>query len=146
MKVLLQRVSQASVKVENQMVGSISHGWLAFVGFHISDQETTLSEMLEKIINLRLFADENGKFNLSLLDVGGSLLIVSQFTLYADTKKGRRPSFTESAPPPLALPLYEKFITLAQSKIKTVATGRFGADMKVDLTNDGPVTVMLELP
>lgn len=145
MKVLLQRVSQASVQVQAEVVAQISYGWLAFVGFRNGDTLETLQPMLDKIKQLRLFSDSSGKFNLSLQDINGSILIVSQFTLYADTSKGRRPSFTDSAPAGVAQPLYDQFIAIAREQLSTVQTGVFGADMKVQLTNDGPVTVMLEL-
>lgn len=145
MRIVVQRVSEASVTVEEKIIGKISQGYLLLVGIHQTDTEKSLDYFVQKILNLRLFTDENDKMNLSLLDVGGELLVVSQFTLYADTNKGRRPSFIEAAPPKQAKELYEKFISKIEIALgKKVATGEFGAHMEVRLTNSGPVTILLE--
>ena len=144
MKIVLQRVSSASVKVDTKIVGSIEHGLLLLIGFSSSDAEESILPTLEKIVKLRIFSDEEGKMNKSILDVEGSLLLISQFTLYADTKKGNRPSFIEAARPEQAIPLYEFFIAEMRKRITKVETGIFGADMKVELVNDGPVTIVLE--
>lgn len=144
MKVVLQRVSSASVKVDSNIVGSIEHGLLLLIGFSSSDTEESILLTIEKIVKLRIFSDEEGKMNKSVLDVEGSMLLISQFTLYADTKKGNRPSFIEAARPEQAIPLYEFFIAEMRKRITKVETGIFGADMKVDLVNDGPVTIVFE--
>jgi D-tyrosyl-tRNA(Tyr) deacylase len=144
MKIVLQRVSSASVKVDSKIVGSIEHGLLLLIGFSSADSEESILPTLEKIVKLRVFSDEEGKMNKSVLDVEGSMLLISQFTLYADTKKGNRPSFIEAARPEQAIPLYEFFITEMKKRIAKVETGIFGADMKVDLVNDGPVTIVFE--
>jgi D-tyrosyl-tRNA(Tyr) deacylase len=144
MKVVLQRVSNASVKVDNEIVGSIDHGMLLLIGFSSNDTEESILPTIEKIVKLRIFSDEEGKMNKSVLDVNGSALLVSQFTLYADTKKGNRPSFIEAARPEKAIPLYEFFIAEMKKRISKVETGIFGADMKVELANDGPVTILFE--
>ncbi len=144
MKIVLQRVSSASVKVDSKIVGRIEHGLLLLIGFSSSDTEESVLPTLEKIVKLRIFSDEEGKMNKSVLDVEGSLLLISQFTLYADTKKGNRPSFIEAARPEQAIPLYEFFIAEMRKRITKVETGIFGADMKVELVNDGPVTIVLE--
>jgi D-tyrosyl-tRNA(Tyr) deacylase len=144
MKIVLQRVSSASVKVDSKIVGRIEHGLLLLIGFSSSDTEESVLPTLEKIVKLRIFSDEEGKMNKSVLDVNGSALLVSQFTLYADTKKGNRPSFIEAARPEQAIPLYEFFISEMKNRIAKVETGIFGADMKVELVNDGPVTVVFE--
>ena len=144
MKIVLQRVSSASVKVDSKIVGRIEHGLLLLIGFSSSDTEESVLPTLEKIVKLRIFSDEEGKMNKSVLDVEGSLLLISQFTLYADTKKGNRPSFIEAARPEQATPLYEFFISEMKKRIAKVETGIFGADMKVELVNDGPVTIVLE--
>jgi D-aminoacyl-tRNA deacylase len=146
MRVVLQRVQSASVTIEREVVGQIGQGLLILLGIQQADTESSIAWMLEKILNLRIFEDENGKMNRSLLDINGSVLIVSQFTLYADCRKGRRPSFVESASPIIAEPLYEKFILAFKNSGVIVQTGRFGADMKVDLCNDGPVTIILDHP
>jgi D-tyrosyl-tRNA(Tyr) deacylase len=137
-------VSSASVKVDSKIVGSIEHGLLLLIGFSSADSEESILPTLEKIVKLRVFSDEEGKMNKSVLDVEGSMLLISQFTLYADTKKGNRPSFIEAARPEQAIPLYEFFITEMKKRIAKVETGIFGADMKVDLVNDGPVTIVFE--
>ncbi|MBA3656193.1 MAG: D-tyrosyl-tRNA(Tyr) deacylase [Gemmatimonadaceae bacterium] len=144
MRVLLQRVSRAAVRVGTLTAGEINAGYLLLVGFTTSDGEQAVSWMAEKVIGLRLFGDEDGKMNLSLKDVGGSILVVSQFTLYGDATRGRRPSFIEAARPEVATPLYERFVMLLREGGATVATGEFGAMMEVELVNDGPVTIWLE--
>ena len=144
MKIVLQRVSSASVKVADEIVGSIEHGLLLLIGFSSTDTEENILPTIEKIVKLRIFSDEEGKMNKSVLDVNGSALLVSQFTLFADTKKGNRPSFIEAARPKQAIPLYEFFITEMKKRISIVETGIFGVDMKVELVNDGPVTILFE--
>ena len=144
MKIVLQRVSSASVKVDSKIVGRIEHGLLLLIGFSSTDTEESILPTIEKIVKLRIFSDEEGKMNKSVLDVNGSALLVSQFTLYADTKKGNRPSFIEAARPEQAIPLYEFFIAEMTKRIAKVETGIFGADMKVELVNDGPVTIVFD--
>ena len=144
MKIVLQRVSSASVKVDSKIVGSIEHGLLLLIGFSSADSEESILPTLEKIVKLRIFSDEEGKMNKSVFDVEGSMLLISQFTLYADTKKGNRPSFIEAARPEQAIPLYEFFIAEMRKRITQVETGIFGADMKVELVNDGPVTIVFD--
>ena len=144
MKIVLQRVSSASVKVADEIVGSIEHGLLLLIGFSSTDTEENILPTIEKIVKLRIFSDEEGKMNKSVLDVEGSMLLISQFTLYADTKKGNRPSFIEAARPEQAIPLYEFFIAEMRKRLTKVETGIFGADMKVDLVNDGPVTIVFD--
>ena len=144
MKALLQRVSRASVSVEGEEVGRIGAGLVVLLGVAEGDTETDAQFLFQKIINLRIFADAASKFNLSLLDTGGELLLVSQFTLLADARKGRRPSFTEAAPPEQAAALFEYFVGLAREAGLKVATGRFQAHMLVEIHNDGPVTIMLD--
>jgi D-tyrosyl-tRNA(Tyr) deacylase len=144
MKIVLQRVTSASVKVDSQIVGSIDHGLLLLIGFSSTDTEENILPTIEKIVKLRIFSDEVGKMNKSVLDVEGSLLLISQFTLYADTKNGNRPSFIEAARPEQAIPLYEFFIAAMRKRISKVETGIFGADMKVELVNDGPVTIVFD--
>jgi D-tyrosyl-tRNA(Tyr) deacylase len=144
-RVVLQRVSRAEVRVEGEVVGSVGRGFLVLAGFHSSDGEGELRWMAEKIVGLRLFADDEGRMNLALADVGGDLLVVSQFTLYGDARKGRRPSFIEAAPPDLAIPLYERFLEILREIAPGgVEGGRFGAMMDVELVNAGPVTLTLE--
>lgn len=145
MRALLQRVSQASVTIDGEVTGAIDLGLLVLLSVGPTDTEAVATKLLDKILALRIFSDEQGKMNRSVMDVGGGLLIVSQFTLYADARKGNRPSFTGSAPAVQANKLYEHFI--AQARVKCagpVATGIFGADMKVALVNDGPVTIWLD--
>ena len=139
---LIQRVSDASVIIDGQVHGEIGPGLLLLLGVQKEDSQARAEKLVSKIVNYRVFNDEKGHMNLSLLDVKGSLLIVSQFTLAADTHKGRRPSFSSAAPPKLAESLYNDFIEAAREFVR-VETGRFGADMKVSLTNDGPVTFQL---
>jgi D-tyrosyl-tRNA(Tyr) deacylase len=144
MKIVLQRVSSASVKVDSKIVGRIEHGLLLLIGFSSTDTEESILPTIEKIVKLRIFSDEEGKMNKSVLDVEGSMLLISQFTLCADTKKGNRPSFIEAARPEQAIPLYEFFIAEMKKRISKVETGIFGADMKVELVNDGPVTIVFD--
>lgn len=145
MRVVLQRVSRASVSIGGEVVGRVGQGYLLLVGFRAGDDDETLRWMAEKVVGLRLFNDEAGKMNLGLEDVGGGLLVVSQFTLYGDTRRGRRPSFIEAAPPEVAIPLYDRFVELLRRLLPgRVETGEFGAMMEVELVNDGPVTLILE--
>jgi D-aminoacyl-tRNA deacylase len=145
MRVVLQRVSRAEVRIDGAVRGAIGTGFLLLVGFNREDDEAVLAWMAEKVLGLRLFSDADGKFNLSLEEVGGGLLVVSQFTLYGDARKGRRPSFIDAAPPDIAIPLYDRFVELLRQRAPgPVETGAFGAMMEVDLVNDGPVTLLLE--
>ena len=145
MKLLVQRVKHASVEVESEVIGKIDKGFLVLLGITHTDDEKTADYLVEKLVNLRIFDDENDKMNLSLRDVEGQLLIISQFTLYGDTKKsGNRPSFSNAAKADQANKLYEYFIEKCREKGIYTQTGKFGADMKVELLNDGPVTIMLE--
>ncbi|MDQ0205413.1 D-aminoacyl-tRNA deacylase [Alkalicoccobacillus murimartini] len=144
MRVILQRSKEASVTVNGEQIGAIEHGLVLLVGITHEDTETEVNDIVEKVINLRIFEDEDGKMNLSLVDTGGSILSISQFTLYGDTKKGRRPSFTKAAKPDVAEVLYDQFNASLLAKGIHVETGRFGADMKVQLVNDGPVTLIVE--
>jgi D-tyrosyl-tRNA(Tyr) deacylase len=144
MRVLLQRVSRAEVRVHERVTGRIARGYLLLVGITHDDTEARAVKLAEKVAGLRLFPDAEGKMNLALADVGGAVLVVSQFTLYGDARKGRRPSFIDAARPEVAVPLYERFITLLRGHGLPVETGEFGADMQVDLLNDGPVTLMLD--
>jgi D-aminoacyl-tRNA deacylase len=141
---LIQRVSRASVEIEEQCIGSIGPGLLALIGIEREDDETACARLLEKITHYRVFGDEQGRMNRSLLEQRGELLLVSQFTLAADTRKGTRPGFSKAASPERAKPLFDHLVRLAQSTLPTVQTGRFGADMQVSLVNDGPVTFWLE--
>jgi D-tyrosyl-tRNA(Tyr) deacylase len=143
-KALLQRVTGASVSVAGEMVGSIGRGLVVLVGVASGDTEKDIQYLVQKIVNLRIFADEEDKFNLSALDIKGELLLVSQFTLLADTRKGRRPSFTEAAPPPQAEKLFQQFVDEVKATGLKVATGRFQKYMQVEIYNDGPVTIMLD--
>ena len=144
MRIILQRVSRAEVRVGERSTGRIGPGFLLLVGFTATDGDAEVQWMADKVLGLRLFADADGRMNLSLPDVGGSLLVVSQFTLYGDASRGRRPSFVDAARPELAVPLYERFIARCRSAGAVVETGEFGAMMEVELVNDGPVTLMLE--
>lgn len=144
MKFLVQRVKKAQVDIDGQTVGRIEKGFLVLIGITHTDTKETADYLIKKLINLRVFEDENGKMNLGLKDVEGSLLLVSQFTLYADCTQGNRPSFTEAAKPQFANELYEYIIEKCKEQAKNVETGIFGADMQVSLTNDGPVTIMLQ--
>jgi len=144
MRVLLQRVSRAEVRVGDRVTGRIGVGYMLLVGFSTTDVAESGIWMADKIAGLRLFSDADGKMNLGLDDVGGAVLVVSQFTLYGDANKGRRPSFIEAARPELAIPLYEGFLRLLRERGLTVETGEFGAMMDVELVNDGPVTLWLE--
>ena len=145
MRVVLQRVSRAEVRIDGAVRGRIGRGYLLLAGFHPADTAATLEWMADKVTGLRLFADDEEKMNLSLDDVGGGVLVVSQFTLYGDARKGRRPSFIDAAPPEIAIPLYEQFVGLLRERVPGgVETGEFGAMMAVDLVNDGPVTLLLE--
>ncbi len=146
MRGLIQRVTRASVTVDQQRVGDINQGILLLLGVERDDDEAALDKLLNKLINYRIFSDDDGKMNLSLSDIGGEILVISQFTLAADTKKGLRPGFSNAASPQVAEALYDKFVeTLRQQPaITKVATGIFAADMKVELLNDGPVTFLLE--
>lgn len=145
MRALIQRVSQASVVVDGNTIGSIGQGILILLGITHTDTEKDIDFLVKKITQLRIFTDEAGKMNLSVQDVQGELLIISQFTLYADYAKGNRPSYMRSAPPAVAIPLYEQAIAAFRAAFSgKVATGEFGADMKVSLLNDGPVTIMLD--
>lgn len=144
MRTVVQRVSSASVTVDGNVIGKINKGFLVLLGIKSTDTKQDVDYMVKKVINLRIFGDENDKMNLSLKDVNGELLIVSQFTLYGDASGGNRPSFIEAAKPDIAIPLYEYFISECKKQISVVQTGEFGADMKVELLNDGPVTIIME--
>lgn len=144
MKFLIQRVTHASVKVEEQVIGKIGKGFLVFIGIGRDDNQEIADKMLKKLLGLRIFEDSEGKTNLSLQDVSGELLLVSQFTLYADCKKGNRPSFTSAGAPDMANKLYEYIIEQCKKKNSIVETGAFGADMKVELLNDGPFTIIMD--
>ena len=145
MRVLIQRVREASVTIDGHISGRIGQGLLILLGIEEADTQEDIDWLCKKITGMRIFSDHEGKMNLSVLDVDGGLLVVSQFTLFASTKKGNRPGFTRSAKPPMAIPLYEAFVTtLAQTAERIVATGQFGADMQVALVNDGPVTIWVD--
>jgi len=144
MRVLLQRVSHASVSIEGNVISSIGNGLLILLGIGHGDGEDQAGFLAEKVANLRIFQDEQGKTNLSVLDIKGEAIVVSQFTLYADARKGRRPSFTDAAAPEIAAPLVERFVELLRGKGVPTQTGRFGEHMSVDIQNDGPVTIWLE--
>lgn len=146
MRALIQRVTRAQVSVDQKIIGRIENGILLLLGAATGDNEQDIDYLLEKTLNLRIFADENDKMNRSLLDIGGELLIVSQFTLYGDARKGRRPSFVQAMEPVQAERLYEEFIARARARGVAVQTGKFGAMMQIELVNDGPVTLMLESP
>ena len=144
MRVVVQRVKHASVTINGTVNGKINNGFLVLLGIQSTDSEQDVDYLVKKVTNLRIFSDENDKMNLSLKDVNGELLIVSQFTLYANCKEGNRPSFVEAANPDVAIPLYEYFVSECKKIIPVVETGIFGADMKVDLLNDGPVTIIMD--
>ncbi|MCL2815235.1 MAG: D-aminoacyl-tRNA deacylase [Oscillospiraceae bacterium] len=144
MKIVLQRVSRASVAVDGEITGSIGRGYVVLLGVACDDDKSKVEKMVDKIQKLRIFSDENHKTNLSAGDINGGILVVSQFTLYADCKKGNRPSFANAAAPALARELYDHFIEYAQGKFEKVGHGIFGASMQVELVNDGPFTVILE--
>jgi D-tyrosyl-tRNA(Tyr) deacylase len=144
MRVLVQRVSRAEVRVGTRVTGSIGRGLLLFIGLTHSDGETELVWMADTVVGLRIFPDDDEKLNRSVADVGGAVLVVSQFTLYGDAAKGRRPSFVDAARPEIATPLYERYVALLEARGVHVETGEFGAHMEVELVNDGPVTLWLE--
>ena len=147
MRLVIQRVREAQVTVEGQITGRIGPGLLALAGFAPTDTAAALGWMCRKLVQLRIFNDENGQMNRSVLDTGGQVLVVSQFTLLADARKGNRPSYAGAAPPPIAEPLYQQFVTMVAAELgQNVPTGVFGADMQVQLTNDGPVTIVLDSP
>jgi D-tyrosyl-tRNA(Tyr) deacylase len=144
MRAVLQRVRRAKVTVGDEVTGEIAAGWLVLLGIAPADTRAELDRLADKVANLRAFADDAGKMNRSVQDIDGAVLVVSQFTLYGDCQKGRRPSFTGAAPPAVAEPLYEAFVVALKARGVRVATGRFAADMQVELVNDGPVTFVLE--
>lgn len=144
MKAILQRVSHASVNVGTERVGEIEKGLMVLLGVADDDTDTDLVYILEKTLNLRIFSDDAGRMNLSLLDIGGGLLVISQFTLIADTRKGRRPSFVHAMEPVRASRMVDDFVARAKTRVSNVQTGRFGADMNVALLNQGPVTIILD--
>ncbi|MEP3390391.1 MAG: D-aminoacyl-tRNA deacylase [Reichenbachiella sp.] len=142
---VLQRTSEASVQINQEIVGQIEEGLMILLGIEEADGQEDIDWLCRKVCNLRIFDDEYGIMNKSILDVGGDILLISQFTLHASTKKGNRPSYIKAAKPEIAIPLYEKFIEQLESELgKSIQTGEFGADMKVSLTNDGPVTIMID--
>ncbi len=144
MKFVIQRVTQASVSVKQEVIGSIKYGFLVLIGIAEDDTTEIADKLVKKLVGLRIFEDENGKTNLSLKDIQGELLLISQFTLYADCKKGNRPSFIKAGKPELANQLYEYIIESCKKEFPVVQTGEFGADMKVSLLNDGPFTIILD--
>lgn len=144
MKLVIQRVTHASVTVDNNVIGKIGKGYMVLIGVSDTDTKEIADKMLDKMIKLRIFEDENGKTNLSLADVGGELLLISQFTMYANCKKGNRPSFIEAGSPDHANALYEYIIEKCKERVDVVEQGEFGAEMKVELLNDGPFTVILD--
>lgn len=144
MRVVLQRVSRASVSIDGRIAGAIGRGFCLLVGLTHGDTDATVDWMAEKVAGLRLFPDAEGKMNLGLDEVGGGVLVISQFTLYGDSAKGRRPSFIDAARPETAIPLYQRFVGALRARGLEVATGEFGADMQVEIHNDGPVTLILE--
>jgi D-tyrosyl-tRNA(Tyr) deacylase len=144
MRIVLQRVSRASVTIGGRVAGAIERGFCVLVGFTHRDTMAEADWMAEKVAGLRLFSDAEGKMNLGLSDIGGALLVISQFTLYGDAQKGRRPSFIDAARPEVAIPLYERFVAQLRARGLVVETGEFGADMLVEIHNDGPVTLMLD--
>ncbi len=145
MRAVIQRVSQASLTIDEQVYSSINQGLLVLLGVHQDDTEEDVHWLVSKIAQMRIFSDQEGKMNLSALDIGASVMVVSQFTLHASTKKGNRPSFIEAAKPDLAIPLYDAFVKAMSIQFPNrTATGSFGADMKISLTNDGPVTIIID--
>ena len=146
MRVVVQRVAHASVTINGEIAGRIGRGLLVLVGIQASDGPAEISFLTDKLVNLRVFPDDDDKMNRSLLDIGGELLVVSQFTLYGDCRKGRRPSFISAAGPDHAIPIYERFVEQLRASGLKVETGRFGADMQVELCNDGPVTLIIDSP
>jgi D-tyrosyl-tRNA(Tyr) deacylase len=145
MRLLIQRVTKASVRIDGQAISDIQKGLLIFVGIEAADNEEDIDFLCKKTVNLRIFDDENGVMNRSILETGGNILVVSQFTLHANTKKGNRPSYLRAAKPEISVPLYERFCsTLSEMLQKQVATGKFGANMQVELLNDGPVTIWID--
>lgn len=144
MRAVVQRVKSSSVTVNGNIIGKIGNGLLVFLGVAVDDTKDDAAYLSEKVITLRIFEDEEGKMNKSLLDVDGELLVVSQFTLMGDVRKGRRPSFTQAAPPDIAVRLYEAFCEMCQDKVKKVEKGQFQAEMLVNIVNDGPVTILLD--
>lgn len=144
MKIVVQRVKESNVKIDGEIHGRIDKGFMVLVGFYDNDNNDIVEKMVNKLINLRIFEDDQGKMNRSLIDVSGEILSISQFTLYADCRKGRRPSFIKAAKPDKAIPLYEYFNKCIEENGVHVETGIFGADMKVSLVNDGPVTIILD--
>ena len=144
MRIVLQRVARADVAVDGRVIGSIGMGLLLLVGFGHQDGDDVIAWMADRVLGLRVFADGDGKMNLSVRDVGGEILVVSQFTLYGDVRKGRRPSFVDAAPPERAVPLYESFVRALMASGCNVRTGEFGAVMEVSLVNEGPVTLILD--
>ena len=144
MRVVIQRVKNASVKIDGNVNGKINTGFLVLLGIASTDTKQYVDYLVKKVVNLRVFSDENDKMNLSLKDVNGELLVISQFTLYGNCREGNRPSFIEAAKPDVAIPLYEYFVEECKKQITVVETGVFGADMKVSLLNDGPVTIIIE--
>lgn len=144
MRVVLQRVSHASVTVDEEIIGKIQRGFLLLVGVTHDDAKEDMEYLVRKIVQMRIFEDEEGKLNRSIQDIGGEILSVSQFTLYADTKKGNRPSFSKAAPGDVAIEMFDQFNALLRETGISVETGQFGADMKVELLNDGPVTILLD--
>lgn len=145
MRTVLQRVSKASVTVEGRVISSIENGLLVFLGIEDADNEDDIDWLTNKVLNLRIFNDEDGVMNRSVTDIDGDIIVVSQFTLHAQTKKGNRPSYIKAAKPDVAIPMYESFVKVLEQKLgKKVGTGIFGADMKVELLNDGPVTITID--
>lgn len=145
MKVVIQRVSSASVTIETEIAANIQSGLLVLVGIEDDDSQEDINWLSQKIINLRIFADDNGVMNLSVKEIQGNIIIVSQFTLHASTKKGNRPSYIKASKPDIAIPMYEKFVKQMELELgKKIQTGKFGADMKVALVNDGPVTIIID--
>jgi D-aminoacyl-tRNA deacylase len=144
MKAVIQRVSRASVEIEGKITGEIQQGLLVFLGIHTQDTSKEIDYLVRKISQMRIFEDENDKMNLDLKQVGGKILLISQFTLYADTKKGNRPGFNDAAKPEIAIPLYEEFINKLSKNNIEVQTGTFGADMQINLVNNGPVTIVID--